>query len=446
MVKNEKEPVVFTRYDVRGEYPSELDEEFALKFGKAIGTFAKKTIVVGFDTRQCSRSLKSALVAGILSTGVDVIDVGLGPTDKIALAGNHYGADLSVMITASHHDWTRNGFKLMYQKGNGFSNEDMAKIKKRFMSSEFRSCMYKNIGLFTDKSLEFSNVYISKAIEAFKKYSNKIDATVVVDCCNGGASLTTPILLEKLGAKVIRVNCKEVPICSVPSEPDMDNKRHLVQILKKNKADLIVGHDPDADRIFAYDSLGNWISGDEIFCILAKIAGAEKIVASLDTSKMLENYTGSEVIFTRVGDIFVSKKAIEIGADFCGEPNGHYAFPEFCWYNSGTFCALVLAAKAKELVSMRDSIPKYHILHEKMKFEDMGSVQNKMVKIIEMVKSDEDNLIISDEDGVKFDKSGVVCFVRPSGTSPVVRVVCESKDEKKIKKVFDNLMYRIEMI
>ncbi|MCK5593935.1 MAG: hypothetical protein KAI18_01700 [Candidatus Aenigmarchaeota archaeon] len=439
-----KEPVVFTRYDVRGEYPSELDEEFALKFGKAIGTFAKKMVVVGFDTRQCSRSLKSALVAGILSTGVDVIDVGLGPTDKVALGGNHYGADLSVMITASHHNWTRNGFKLMYPKGNGFSNADMAKIKKLFMSSKFRLCTHKDIGFYTDNSLEFDEVYISKAIYAFKKYSDRIDATVVVDCCEGGASVTTPIILERLGAKVIRVNCNTFPSFSIAPEPKDTNRKNLVRILKKNKADLIVGHDPDADRIFAYDSLGDWISGDDLFCIFAKIASAKKIVASLDTSKILEDVTGAEVIFTPVGDIFVSKKAIEVGADFCGEPNGHYAFPEFCWYNSGTFCALVLAAKAKELVSMRTGFPKYHTFKKKITFLDMITTKNKMVKIKEMVISDDDNSIISDDDGVKFEVSGVVCFVRSSGTSPIVRVVCESKDAKEIKMVFDDLSSRIE--
>ena len=439
-------PVVFTRYDVRGEYPSELDEEFALKFGKAIGTFAKKKIVVGVDTRQCSRSLKSALVAGILSTGIDVIDVGLGPTDKIALGGNHYSADLSVMITASHHDWTRNGFKLMYTKGNGFSNEDMAIIKKLFMSSEFRVCAHKDVGVYTDKSVESDNVYISKAIDVFKKYFDSIDATVVVDCCEGGASVTTPILLEKLGAKVIRVNCNTIPTFSIHPEPDEDNRNHLTQILKDNKADLIVGHDPDADRIFAYDSEGNWISGDEIFCILAKIVGSKKIVASLDTSKMLEEVTGGDVEYTSVGDIFVSKRAIDVGADFCGEPNGHYTIPDFCWYNSGTFCALLLAAKAKDIVAMRKSFPKYYILKDKMKFLNREDLEKKMEKIISMVRSDVGCSIISDADGVKFSVSDIVYFVRPSGTSPVIRVVVEGRDEKGTKEAFDSLVSRIEKL
>ena len=167
-------PAVFTRYDVRGEYPSEINEEFALKFGKTIGTFAKKKIVVGFDTRQFNRSLKCALVSGILSTGIDVVDVGLSPTDKVALAGKHYNADFSVMITASHHNWTRSGFKLMYCEGNGFSNEDMAKIKDLFMSSCFRIIGHKSIGLYSNEEEEFNEIYIARAINVFNKYLIKL--------------------------------------------------------------------------------------------------------------------------------------------------------------------------------------------------------------------------------------------------------------------------------
>ncbi len=439
-------PVVFTRYDVRGEYPSELNEEFALRFGKTIGAFAKKRVVLGIDTRQFNRSLKNAMISGILSAGVDVIDVGLGPTDKIALGGNHYGADLSVMITASHHDWRRSGFKLMYPKGNGFSNEDMQKIKELFMSGDFPLVSHKNIGLCCDKESEFSEIYISKAVDVFKKYFDRIDARVVVDCCEGGACVTTPEILERLGAKVIRVNCGRTPAFLVHPEPDEDNRQNLIKVMRENNADIAVGHDPDADRIFAYDSEGNWISGDEIFCILAKIVNSKKIVASLDTSKMLEEVTGADVEYTPVGDIFVSKRAIEVGADFCGEPNGHYTIPDFCWYNSGTFCALLLAAKAGDIAAMRKSFPKYYILKDKMKFLSRDDLDMKMEKIISMVRSDSGCSVISDADGVKFSASETVCFVRPSGTSPVIRVVVEGRDEKVTKEAFDVLVSRIEKL
>ncbi len=432
----EKEPVVFTRYDIRGEYPSELDEPFALRLGMAAGTYAKKKIVVGYDTRTSSKPLVEAISSGIQSTGVDVLNIGISPSDKVALAGGYYGADFSIMVTASHHSWSRNGFKFFYTKGNGFSNEDMAEIKKIFIEKNFRKSSPENRSAIIDKEREFHEAYMQKAIKVFRKYFQKIDAKIVVDCCNGAAYNTTPILLEKLGAEVISINCSKTPVSNVSPEPDAENRKGLVMELVKNNADLIVGHDPDADRLYAFDRNGDWVSGDEIFCILAKIIKAKKIVASLDTSKMLEDATGASIEYTRIGDIFVSKKAIESGADFCGEPNGHYALPDFSWYNSATFCALLLAAKAKEIVEIRQSIPKYFVKKEKIVLECTGAKEAKMKEIVQNIKNDRKYTMISDIDGIKFFDKSATCLIRSSGTQPIIRIVAESKDEKHLEKAF----------
>ncbi len=430
----EKEPVVFTRYDIRGEYPTELDEPFALRLGMAAGTYAKKKIVVGYDTRTSSKPLVEAISSGIQSTGVDVINIGISPSDKVAIAGSYYGADFSIMVTASHHSWSRNGFKFFYTKGNGFSNEDMAGIKKIFMEKRFRKALPENRSATIDKEREFHEAYIQRAIKSFKKYFQKIDAKIVVDCCNGAAYNTTPLLLEKLGADVISINCSKTPVPDVSPEPDEENRRWLVIEMAKNNADLIVGHDPDADRLYAFDKNGDWISGDEIFCILAKIVQAKKIVASLDTSKMLEDATGASVEYTRIGDIFVSKKAIEIGADFCGEPNGHYALPDFSWYNSATFCALILAAKAKDIDGIRRDLPKYFVKKEKIVLAGNDAKEAKMKEIVQNIKNNRKYTLLSDLDGIKFSDKSTTCLIRSSGTRPVIRIVAESKDEKHLEK------------
>ncbi len=439
----EKEPVVFTRYDIRGEYPEELDEPFALRLGMAAGTYAKKKIVVGYDTRTSSKPLAEAISSGIQSTGVDVLNIGISPSDKVALAGGYYGADFSIMVTASHHSWSRNGFKFFYTKGNGFSNEDMAKIKKIFMEKNFRTSSPENRSAMIDKEHDFHEAYIQKALEVFRKYFQKIDAKIVVDCCNGAAYNTTPILLEKLGATVFRKNCSKTPVLDVSPEPDEENRKGLVIEMAKNNADLLVGHDPDADRLYAFDRRGEWISGDELFCILAEIVRAKKIVASIDTSKMLEDATGASVEYARVGDIFVSKKAIEIGADFCGEPNGHYTVPEFSWYNSATFCALLLAAKAKDIDGIRQSLPKYFVKKEKIVLKDNNAKEAKMKEIMQNIEKNRKYKQLSDLDGIKFSDKSTTCLIRSSGTQPMIRIVAESKDEKHLEKAFRNIKNEI---
>lgn len=434
----EKQPVVFTRYDIRGEYPGEIDESFALRLGKAAGANAKRLVVVGFDTRISSKPLMDSFVLGILGEGVDVIDIGISPSDKVSLAGGHYGADFAVMVTASHHPWNRNGFKFFYPKGNGFSNEDMEKIKKTYMKGP-AARPKRRAGRLEKKEAEFQEIYIERAISAFKRYFEKIDAKVIVDCCEGAACMATPVLLERLGADVIRLNCSGKPSDSVDPEPCENNRKHMVGKLKNTGADLVVGHDPDADRIYAFDNEGKWISGDELFCIFARILGAKKIVASLDTSGMLGDASGAHVEYTRVGDIFVSEKAMEVGAQFCGEPNGHYTFPAFSWYNSGAFAALLLSAVAKQIPLMRRSFPKYFVRKEKLEFNDVSGKMKKMDDIVSKVKAHTSWRVLSEADGIKFCLEDALCLIRPSGTSHVLRVIVESKSEKGCREAAQKL-------
>ncbi|MCD6477595.1 MAG: hypothetical protein J7K87_01200 [Candidatus Aenigmarchaeota archaeon] len=435
-------PEVFMRYDIRGYYPEELNEDFAERLGRSAGTYGKRLVVVGYDTRKSSIPLKEALIKGILSTGVNVIDLGISTSDKVALAGNYYKADFSIIITASHNPWEMNGFKFFYQRGNGFSNGDMKKIKEIFLDGKFK--MSESSGELSDKFGEFSRIYEERVLLALKEYMGELRSLngkkIVVDCANGGASLHLPKLLKKLGASVIEVNCSTKPDYSLEPEPEEKNRMYLYEIMKKENADLVVGTDPDADRIFAFDKNG-WISGDELFAIFAHIIKPSKISASLDTSHMLNEVSGADVVYTRVGDIFVSRKAIEIGAEFCGEPNGHYAFPKFCWYNSGTFGSLILAY-LQNPSEIRSKFPTYFVKKHKIKLESQEEKINKMNLIGEKIKQKYE--IISDLDGVKFKIGNTNALIRPSGTSNVIRAVVESKNEDESQKALEEIMRVVE--
>ena len=409
------EPEVFTRYDIRGGYPDEIDEEFSLRFGKSIGKFIlkeglNKSVAVGYDTRKSSIPIKDSLISGILSMGVDVLDVGVGPTDKVSFLGNKENCGLSIMITASHHSWERNGIKLLYSRGNGFSNEDLQKVKEIFTGSIEEKQMPGKL-TFHDKSDE---EYIKGMTLAFEKYFSTIDAKVIVDCCNGAAYRSAPAVLRGLGAEVVEINCSKEVNEELPPEPTENNRSYLKNRIKEEGADLAVGYDPDADRVFAFDNDGKWIDGDELFCILSKIAGPEKIVASIDTSQMLEETIDADVFYTRVGDIFVSEKGVEVEADLLGEPNGHYAITDFSWYNSGVFSSLLLAALADKLPRIREEIPKFFTEQITVKTKDNKEKIDRMENIIEHIRKKYD--IISEIDGIKFTSDGCRSLIRPSET------------------------------
>jgi len=385
-------------------------------------------------------------VRGLVLRGVDVIDVGISPTDKVALLTKEKNATIGIMVTASHHSYKRNGFKFLYREGNGFLNEDMNKIKRIFESIKNSDTRVeeRDKGMVTNIEKEANEIYMERAKKALKEYLGEgVDKVkrvkVIVDACNGGAFLLSRKLFEEFGFEIVPYNCSPVINHEIHPEPMEETRKHLKEIMVKENANLVVGYDPDADRVFLMTRKHEWVDGDEIFVLLAKIIKARNIVASLDTSMMLEMNTNAKVTYTRVGDIFVAKKALEIKADFLGEPNGHYAFPLFSIYNSGVFASLILAHKCVDIDEMLDNLKRTEkrnlvlkLNGEEEKIERMDTIKDAIKRLEE--KSNVS--IISEEDGIKFKMNESVCLIRPSGTKNVIRVFIESANKSDLERDF----------
>ncbi|MDY6773609.1 MAG: hypothetical protein SVS85_00285, partial [Candidatus Nanohaloarchaea archaeon] len=172
---------------------------------------------------------------------------------------------------------------------------------------------------------------------------------------------------------------------------------------------------------------GEWIGGDRLFVLLAQLVEPADTVASIDTSEAVEETVekyGGEIHYTRVGDPFVIDKALEAGAELAGEPNGHYCFPELVPYNSGTVAALLFAAM--DIESGLEEIPDYYTARENIELEDNREKEQRMKDVEEAVKQEYE--VISDLDGVKFEIGEGTVLVRPSGSSPVIRVIAEATE------------------
>lgn len=427
-VTNMKTPEAFKSYDIRGKYPKDINEQFAKDIGASIATIVNSPIVVGSDNNTSSPQIKTALLSGILSTGTDVIDIGIGPTDMIAYAGKTLNASCSIMVTASHLGTQYNGFKFMYKEGNSFTNEDLAKIKDIYLKKTYK--LSASGHLTHDKTILLKYLDHAKAI--FRKYFKKIDAKIIIDTGDGTCSITTPTLLKDLGAETIKIN----------SDLDGGFRRHsdcseekqiayLKDEIKKHHADLAIAHDLDGDRIAVFDKNGNWLSGNHLFAIFAKIVSSDTIIASIDTSELLKNATTSKIIYTRVGDPFVLKAMQDNKAALAGEPNGHYALRKFIPYNSGTLFAALIAAYAKEIPRYLDSLPKYHTATKKYTITDTAS---KMQQITSHIKAN--YTITSTIDGIKYKDNDGTTLIRASGTENAIRIVAENKNnpDKQLKQ------------
>ena len=423
-----KTPEAFKSYDIRGKYPEDINEQFAKDIGASIATLKGQNIVVGSDNNTSSPEIKTALIKGILSTGTDVTDIGIGPTDMIAYAGKILKSSCSIMVTASHLGTEYNGFKFMYKEGNSFTNEDLAKIKDIYLKKTYKK--QESGHLTHDKTI--LPKYLNHAKATFKKYFQKIDAKIIIDTGDGACSITTPTLLKDLGAETIKINSDIDGGFRRHSDCSEENQiAYLKDEIKKHRADLAIAHDLDGDRIAVFDNKGNWLSGNHLFAIFAKLISSDTIIASIDTSELLKNATSSKIIYTRVGDPFVLKAMQDSKATLAGEPNGHYALREFIPYNSGTLFALLIAAYAKEIPKHLDTLPKYHTATKKYTIENTAS---KMRQITDHIKAH--YTITSTIDGIKYKDNDSTILIRASGTENAIRIVAENKNNpgKKLKQ------------
>lgn len=425
---------VFKRYDIRGEYPEEINDEFAKRLGRAIGSFIEENyerkVVVGRDNKESSRTLKESLIEGMTSTGVKVLDVGEGPTDYVAFSGAMKNA-VSVQVTASHLPLNFNGFKLMYPEGNGFVNEDLDSVKDIFRSESFDSGEGIVENIETGCREEYREEIKKKAIE----YSESLfDRKIVVDTLGGATTNFLPELLRDLGAEVIDISKeKDEHPYRDPPNPKPENLEELKNRIENEDADLGLATDMDADRVAVYSN--GFLSGDEVFSVMAeKVRG--DLVASIDTSQAVEDKVadrGDEIYYTRVGDPFVMDKALEVGASLAGEPNGHYSVLDFVPYNSGTLTALVMAGLDVE--EELEDIPDYSVRRESVEVEDK---EEKMVLTEEEIGKNYE--ILSRIDGVKALIAGAEVLIRPSGSSPKIRVISEAEDEEVAEKGLEAAM------
>ncbi len=422
---------VFRRYDVRGSYPGEIDEEFAERLGKALGTFSRRNysreVVVGKDTKQSSGDLKRSFIRGLRKVGVSGLDAGTGPTDYVAFAGKKEGC-VSVQVTSSHLPLDTNGFKFMYPEGNGFLNEDLYRIQDIFREQNFETGRGETVELETIR-----DTYFREMKNYFHQNFDSTGKKVVVETLGGAATGFLPELLESVGAEVIDIASEKNaggPYIN-PPDPEPHRMGHVERKVEEEDADLAVVTDMDADRVRVYHG-GDWLTGDELFAILAREIDSD-VVASIDTSQAVEEVVekqGHEVDYTRVGDPFVVDRALENRVSLAGEPNGHYCFPEFVAYNSGILSALLVAGL--DIYESLDSIPEYYTEAEKV---EVGGKEKRMAAVVNHVIDNYE--VVSDIDGIKFRHGDTSVLIRSSGSSPYIRIKTDSKSSKEALEAVD---------
>ncbi|CAB50141.1 phosphoglucosamine mutase [Pyrococcus abyssi] len=438
---------LFGTFGVRGIANEKITPEFTLKIGMAFGTLLKREgrekplVVVGRDTRVSGEMLKEALISGLLSVGCDVIDVGIAPTPAIQWATKYFNADGGAVITASHNPPEYNGIKLLEPNGMGLKKEREAIVEELFFKEEFDRAKWYEIGEVRKEDI------IKPYIEAIK---SKVDVEaikkrkpfVVVDTANGAGSLTLPYLLRELGCKVVTVNAQ--PDGHFPGrnpEPNEENLKEFIEIVKSLGADFGVAQDGDADRAVFIDEKGRFIQGDKTFALVADAVLRERggglLVTTVATSNLLDDIAkrnNAKVMRTKVGDLIVARTLFEHNGTIGGEENGGVIFPDHVLGRDGAMTVAkiveIFAKSGKKFSELIDELPKYYQIKTKRHVEgDRHGIVN---KVAEIARGRGYNVDTTDGAKIIFEDGWVL--VRASGTEPIIRIFSEAKSEEKAKE------------
>ncbi len=432
---------------VRGIANTELSCELAYKLGRAGGYVLTKDkenkhikVVVGKDTRVSGDMLESALIAGLMSVGCNVITVGVIPTPAVAYLTRKYEADCGVVISASHNPVEYNGIKFFNSEGFKLADDIEHEIEKYIENIDKidRNPTALGVGkkIFNHEATRDYVEYLKSNINTDFK-----GMKVVLDCANGASYKVAPIAFRELGAEVIEINCE-------PNGGNINDKcgsTHPEGLQKKVVevgADIGMAYDGDADRLIAVDENGNIIDGDKIM-ILSAINMKEKGQLKKDTLvvTVMSNLgltvaakeNGIKLSTTQVGDRYVLEEMLKEGYSLGGEQSGHLVFLDYNTTGDGTMSSLVLASilkeenkKLSEVASVMEKYPQV-LVNVKVKNE----MKHSYMEVEEIAK--EISRIEKEMDGL-----GRV-LIRPSGTEPLVRVMLEGKDQEQINNLANGL-------
>lgn len=427
---------------IREVFNEKLTPELALSVGKALGTYLDGgTVVIGKDTRTSGEVIKSAVISGLLSTGVDVIDIGMAPTPLTGFAIKLYGADAGVTITASHNPPEYNGIKVWQANGMAYTPEMEIELEAIMDSGNFKKAPWNEIG--TLRTASPREDYIDEALK-FVKLENSY--TVVVDPGNGAGSVVSPYLQRELGNKVISLNSHPSGFFVRELEPNAKSLSALAKTVKAMKADVGIAHDGDADRIGVVDDEGNFVEYEVMLSLIAgymlRKFGKGKIVTTVDAGFALDDYVrplGGEVIRTRVGDVAVAEELAKHGGVFGGEPSGTWIIPQWNLTPDGIFAgALVLEMidKLGPISELAKEVPRYVTLRAKIPCPNEKKAKAMEIIAREALKTFNYERLI-DIDGIRIENSDWWILFRPSGTEPIMRITLEAHTEEKAKELME---------
>jgi phosphomannomutase len=441
------DPKVFKAYDVRGIYPTELDEDGAYAIGRAyVEQFEPKRIAVGRDMRVSSPTMSKSLIRGATDAGADVLDLGLVGTEMVYFAVGDLELDGGVAVTASHNPKEYTGMKIVRRGALPVGGESgLLEIRDRALSLQ-DPAEGKSPGQVQE--YDVWPAYVERVLSFVDPAAIK-PLRVVIDAANGMAGVMLPPVLERLPIETVRYYFE--PDGTFPNhEPNPllpENREFIIERTKAEGADFGVAFDGDADRCFFVDDTGEFVPGDFVTALLAQAVlekqPASKIIYDLRASwavpETVENAGGMPLI-NRVGHAFIKHRMRDEGAAFGGEVSGHYYFREFSQADSGVVPFLLMlelvSRRGQKLSEILQPLRERYFLTGELN-TPVSDVALKLEELKERFGAEGE---VSHLDGISVDADDWHFNVRPSNTEPLLRLNLEARSEELMERKRDEVL------
>ena len=440
---------IFKAYDVRGLYPSEINEEVARQIGRGFVTYlGARQIGVSRDMRVSSPGLAAAFIQGAREQGADVTDYGMLATDMLYFGVVHDRLEGGAQITASHNPKQYNGIKMVREGALPLSGEaGLGEIRDMIVADRLPPSA-STPGNVLPRNILFE--YVDKVM-SFIEASVVKPFNVVLDAGSGMAGLVAPLLFDQLPCRTTKL-CFDIDGTFPNHEANPlieENRRDVTEEVIRQKADVGIAWDGDADRCFFIDGSGEFIAGDFITALLAeafllKQPGAT-IIYDLRASRAVKDTVerlGGRALMNRVGHAFIKRRMREEDGVFAGEVTGHYYFRDFSYADNGFIPALlILELMSKKNKSLRDLLQplreRYFISGEiNTKLASMNEVPKKL----QAIESHYEDGVITKMDGISVDYPDWHFNVRASNTEPLLRLNLEAVTPELMERRRDEVL------
>ena len=435
---------------VRGVIGESLTPALLTRFAQAFGTYVgARTIVIGRDPRTSGEMVKQAVIAGLLSSGCHVIDIGMCPVPTVQLLVRHRRAHGGIAITASHNPAEWNALKFIGQGGFFLNTGQARELLDIYHQGEYTRVGGTEMREATEAS-GANDLHIQTIMEVLGPLpTHKKKLRVVLDACNGAGSLVGPMLLEQLGAEVITINVTPNGSFPRPAEPLAENLEDLCAAVMTHRADVGFAQDMDADRLAIVSEEATAI-GEEYTLLLATLRVLGKtpgpVVANLSTTSALQEVVrrfDCPLFLSKIGEVNVTEEMQKQSAVIGGEGNGGVIYPRLNFARDSLVgMALILhllAETGQTITELVNTLPRFAMIKEKL-----VCPSDKISVVLRMLRHEYAAYPMDLRDGVKVSLPEGWFLVRGSNTEPIIRVIAEAEREADARALIDRVFSRVQ--